>query len=111
VLLEQTLTEIPANSPPGTNAERLDACRDGIVILSEQRGVKCRLVHEEPIMQDGVPGRDMQFLLGDKYIQLAKFFISEKRLYLIHAVTRQGTEKDEATRRFLSSFRFEKLKM
>lgn len=105
-----TFSDIPAGAPPATDEERLDSIRDSMPAFGAQMGMKFQFVHEERISENGVPGRDLQFAAGEKHTFRAKVFILDTRIYRIIAVTPRSKKEDEETRRFLSSFQFEKSK-
>lgn len=102
-----TFSDIPADSPPATNEERLNSIRDNMPAFGAQMGMKYEFVREERISENGIPGRDLEFAAGEKHTFRAKIFILGTRIYRIIAVTRRSEQEDEATRRFLRTFRFE----
>jgi hypothetical protein len=100
-------SDIPLGGPPATDEERLDAVRDG---FSSQPGTKSQLLHEGRISENGVPGRFLELVVGEKYKSQLKVFILKARIYQIMVVRPRNAEEDDSMKRFLSSFRFEKSK-
>jgi hypothetical protein len=100
-----TYADIQPAGPPATDEDRLDSARDA---LMAQPGGK--FVREEKISQNGVPGRYLEFIVGDKYATRTKLFVLGARVYQLIAVTPRNTKEDDATKRFWNSFQFEKSK-
>jgi hypothetical protein len=105
-----TFSVMPAGAQLATDEERLDSIRDNTPAFGAQQGKKYELTHDERISENGVSGRELEFAAGEKYTVRTKVFILDNRLYRIIAVTPRSQKEDEATQRFLSSFRFEKNK-
>jgi len=101
-------SDIPEDSPQATDEERLDSIRDAMPVHAAQNGQQFKLVHEERITENGMKGRELEFVTGEKYILRAKVFILGTRIYQMNAVTPRSKKEDETTRRFLVSLRFEK---
>ena len=105
-----TFSDIPADAPPLADEERLDSIRDNMPAFGSQMGMKYEFVREDKLLENGMHGRDFVFAAGNKYTSRTKVFILQQRIYRQIAVTpRDETDNDE-TKRFLSSFRFEKLR-
>jgi len=101
-------SDIPADSPQATDEERLDSIRDAMPVHAAQNGQQFKLVHEERITENGIKGRKLEFVTGERHILRAKVFILGTRIYQMNAVTPRSKKEDETTRRFLVSLRFEK---
>jgi hypothetical protein len=100
-------SDLPVDLPQAPDEERLDSIRDAMPVHAAQNGQQFKLVHEERISENGVNGRELEFLTGKKHVLRAKIFILGPRMYQMNAVTPQNQKEDEQTRRFLGSFRFE----
>jgi hypothetical protein len=105
-----SFSDIAADAPPVTDEERLDAIRDAVREgLSAVSGPKEKnqLVREQKISENGILGRELEFAVGQALTLRTKVFILNKRIYRIIAVTPRNQKYEEATKRFLGSFRFE----
>jgi hypothetical protein len=104
-----SFSDIAADALPVTDEERLDAIRDGLAAVSGPKE-KNQLVREQKISENGIPGRELEFAVGQALTLRTKVFILNKRIYRIMAVTPRNQKYEEATKRFLGSFRFEPAK-
>lgn len=102
-------SELPADAPPATNDERLDALRDGLPAMAEANGQKFKFVREQEISVNEVPGREIEFEAGTKFTFRAKVFLHGVKIYRIIAVTPRSDSDDASTRHFLDSIQFAKM--
>ncbi|MGE5192643.1 MAG: hypothetical protein ACM3U2_09085 [Deltaproteobacteria bacterium] len=100
-----TFSDVPPDTPPSTDDEKLDAMPDNIQVMGEQAGHQYKLVHADKIVENGIVGREFEFSVDASHTFRTKVFIVGSRIHRIIAVTRQGEQDGPDTARFLSSFR------
>lgn len=83
----------------------LNDMRDGI--LSEARG---RLIEERHVSLNGYPGREVAIEYPDPQyhsVQVGRFYLAKRRVYLVVAAMSKSGARDESVRRFLDSLKLE----
>jgi hypothetical protein len=100
-----TVSDISPDAPKMSPEERLDVMRDMVLAKGAESGLKYEFIQGRPLVENGVPGREMEFGAPGNNTMQVRAFIHGSRIYRVIAVTPTSSKGDEETRRFLTSVR------
>lgn len=105
-LYRLTCTELLESARHKSVEEQLKSARDVLAHLgSRESESSLRLVQEEEISQDGVPGRELEYTAAHDEVIWIRFFLHDNHLYRLLAAATRG-KKEAEVRHFLDSVRF-----